>query len=154
MAERATIVDKLGDVYAIELFEGDQFFAMRVYRRGLPVGYARCLVENNQVELAEIKINGRLERNNVLNALLRPLRRFRAKNYQSRGIGSKLLKEVVAYSREIGADSIYGCLAGHKELLAKWYARQGFEVDRSTEKILLRLGSQDVSASGQPMASS
>lgn len=141
MAERATIVDKSGEVYNIEIFEGDQFFAMRVYRRGLPVGYARCVVENNQVELAEIKINGRLEGAGFLQTLLRPLRRFRAKNYQSRGIGSKLLKEVIAYSRELGAANIHGRLAGHKDLLAKWYARHGFEVDMTTEQILLRLES-------------
>ncbi len=149
MAERATIVDKLGDVYTIELFEGDQFFAMRVYRRGLPVGYARCLVEAGKVELAEIKITGRLERKNLLTALLRPLNRFRAKNYQSRGIGSKLLNEVIAYSRELGAVAIHGRLAGHKELLAQWYLRHGFTVDMPTEQIVLRFDPAETTAVAQ-----
>ena len=62
-----------------------------------------------------------------------------AKNYQSRGIGSKLLKEIIAYCREIGAVSIHGRLTGHKELLAKWYSQHDFEVDRSTGKIFLSL---------------
>jgi GNAT superfamily N-acetyltransferase len=145
MADRSTIVDKQGDVYTIELFEGEQYFALRVYHRGLPVGYARCQVEHGHVELAEIKINGRLEHKSVLTTLLRPLSRFRAKNYQSRGVGSKLLKELVAYSQEIGAVAIHGRLVGHKELLAKWYLRHGFEVDRETEQVLLRLaGPADV----------
>lgn len=142
MAERATIVDRYGDWYSMELFEDDQFFAMRVYR-GVQVGYARCIVENGHVELADIKVNGRLERNKFLIMLLRPFRRFMAKNYQSRGIGSKLLKEVIAYSREIGAASIHGSLVGHKELLAQWYRRYGFEIDLSTGKILLRLDAAD-----------
>lgn len=146
-------MDKLGEVYAIELFEGDQFFALRVYRRGLPVGYARCLVEHDQVELTEIKINGWLERKTLLTTLLRPLRRFRAKNYQSRGIGSKLLKEVIAYSREIGAVAIHGQLAGHKELLAQWYARHGFEVDMATEKILLCLDPAAAAVKNEQVAS-
>lgn len=143
MSERATIVDTYGDAYSIELFEDDQFFAMRVYR-GVQVGYARCIVADGHVELADIRINGRLERNNFLNMLMRPFRRFMAKNYQSRGIGSKLLKEVIAYSREVGAVSIHGSLVGHKDLLAKWYSQNGFEVDRSTEKIMLKLDAADV----------
>ena len=138
MAERATIVDKYGDWYTIELFEDDQFFAMRVYR-GVQVGYTRCIVEDGHVELADIKVNGRLERNKFFNVLLRPFRRFMAKNYQSRGIGSKLLNEIISYSREIGAVSIHGSLVGHKDLLSKWYSQHGFEIDKSTEKILLRL---------------
>jgi GNAT superfamily N-acetyltransferase len=143
MAERATIVDRYGDWYTIELFEDDQFFAMRVYR-GTQVGYARCIVEDGHVELADIQINGRLERNKFLNMLIRPFRRFMAKNYQSRGIGSKLLKEIISYSREIGAVSINGSLVGHKDLLAKWYSQHGFEVDMSTEKIVLELDAADV----------
>ena len=143
MAERTTIVDRYGVWYTIELFEDDLFFAMRVYR-GEQVGYARCLVEDGHVELADIKINGRLERNKTLNMLMRPLRRFMAKNYQSRGIGSKLLSEVISYSREIGAVSIHGSLVGHKDLLAKWYSQHGFDVDMSTDKIVLILDTADV----------
>lgn len=143
MAERLTILDRYGDWYAVELFEDDQFFAMRVYR-GVQIGYARCIVKGGHVELADIKINGRLERNKFYTILLAPFRRFQAKNYQSRGIGSKLLKEVIAYSREIGAVSIYGSLVGHKDLLGKWYSRHGFEVDMSTGKIVLILDAVDV----------
>jgi GNAT superfamily N-acetyltransferase len=143
MSERSTIVDNYGEAYSIEIFEDDQCFAMRVYRGGVPVGFARCLVENGRVELVDMKINGRLERNNYLKMLLSPFRRFMAKNYQSRGIGSKLLKEIIAYSEEIGAVSIHGCLTGHKELLARWYSQHGFEVDMSTGKIFLRLGATE-----------
>jgi len=139
MSERSTVIDKHGDAYSIELFEGDQFFAMRVYRHDVQVGYARCLIDNDHVELADIQINGRLERNKFFNLMLGPFRKFMAKNYQSRGLGSKLLKEVVAYSREIGSVSVHGSLVGHKELLAQWYSRHGFEVDLSTGKILLKL---------------
>ena len=144
MSERATIVDTYGEAYSIELFEDDQFFAMRVYRDGVQIGYARCLVENDHVELADMRISGRLERNKLFVMLLAPFRRFMAKNYQSRGIGSKLLKEVIAYCREIGAASIHGHLAGHKDLLAKWYSLHGFEVDMSAEKIVLRLDAADI----------
>ena len=112
MSERSTIVDNYGEAYSIELFEGDEFFAMRVYRHDVQVGYARCLVENGHVELADIKINGRLERNKFYIMLLAPFRRFMAKNYQSRGIGSKLLRELVAYTREMGLTSIHGSLVG------------------------------------------
>ena len=143
MAERLTIVDKYGDAYLIELFEGDQFFAMRVYRGDVQIGYARCLVEDGHVDLADIKISGRLERNRFFVLLLRPFRRFMTKNYQSRGIGSKLLKEIIAYSREIGSVSIVGSLVGEKGLLSQWYSRHGFEVDMSTGKILLRLDGAD-----------
>lgn len=139
MSERTTIIDRYGDAYTIELFEDEQFFALRVYRGGVPVGYARCVVENGQVELADMRVNGRLERNKFVNFLLRPFRRFLARNYQSRGIGSKLLKEVIAYSRELGSVSIHGSLVGHKELLAQWYSRHGFEVDRTTDRIELQL---------------
>lgn len=139
MAERANIVDKFGEWYAIELFESDPFFALRVYRGDVQVGSARCLVDNDHVELVDIKISGRLVRQNLLTALSRPFHRFMAKNYQSRGIGSKLLKEVIAYSREIGAVSLHGSLTGRIELLAKWFAQNGFEVDRATGKVLLRL---------------
>lgn len=141
MAERANIVDKFGESYTIELFESEPFFALRVYRRGVQVGSARCLVENAEVELVDIRISGRLVRQNSWSVLMSPFRRFMAKNYQSRGIGSKLLKEVIAYSRELGALSLHGSLAGHTELLARWFARHGFEVDSSTGKILLHLDS-------------
>jgi GNAT superfamily N-acetyltransferase len=143
MSERLTIIDRYGDWYTIELFEDDQFFAMRVYR-GVQIGYARCIVKEGHVELADIKINGRLERNKFYNMLLTPFRRFLAKNYQSRGIGSKLLKEVIAYSKEIGAVSIHGSLVGHKDLLGKWYSQHGFDVDMSTGNIFLRLDAGDV----------
>lgn len=142
MSERATIVDNYGGWYTIELFEDEPFFAMRVYR-GIQVGYARCIVKDGHVELADIKVNGRLERNKLLLLLMRPLRRFMAQNYQSRGIGSKLLKEVVAYSREIGAVSIHGTLSGHKELLSKWFARHGFDVDVATGEVTLRIAKLD-----------
>jgi GNAT superfamily N-acetyltransferase len=139
MSERATIVDNFGEAYSIELFEDDEFFAMRVYRGEIQIGFARCLVENGHVELADIRINGRLERNNFINLLLRPLRRFRARNYQSRGIGSKLLKEIVSYSREIGSVSLHGSLTGEKDLLAQWYSRHDFDVDKEAGRISMRL---------------
>ena len=139
MAERATIIDNCGDVYSIELFEDEEFFAMRVYREGIQVGFARCLIENDQVELAEIRVQGRLERKNFINKLIRPFNKFRATNYQSRGIGSKLLKEIVAFSSEIGSKRIYGSLMGEKDLLAKWYDRHGFEVDMTSERISMWL---------------
>ncbi len=142
MAERSIILDNHGAWYSIELFEDDQFFAMRVYR-GVQIGYARGLFKDGQVELADIKINGRLERNKFINLLCHPFRRFMARNYQSRGIGSKLLKEVIAHSREIGAVSIHGTLVGHKDLLATWYGRHGFEVDLSTGRFLLKLAAAD-----------
>jgi GNAT superfamily N-acetyltransferase len=135
-------LDNHGTWYTIELFEDEQFFAMRVYR-GVQIGYARGLIKDGQVELADIKINGRLERNKFISLLCRPFRRFMARNYQSRGIGSKLLKEVIAYSREIGAVSIHGTLVGHKDLLARWYVRHGFEVDLSTGRFLLKLDAAD-----------
>jgi GNAT superfamily N-acetyltransferase len=144
MAERANIVDKYGEGYSIELFESDPFFAMRVYRGDVQVGYARCLVENDQVELTDIKIAGRLKRHTLFTVLLGPLRSFMAKNYQSRGIGSKLLKEVIAYSREIGAASIHGHLEGKTELLTKWFSHHGFEVENSTGKISLKLGPGEI----------
>jgi len=139
MAERSTIVDKHGEAYTIELFEDDEFFAMRVYRGEVQIGFARCLVENGQVELADIKINGWLERKDFISPLMRPLRRFRGRNYQSRGIGTKLLKEIVSYSREIGALSLHGALTGEKELLAHWYSSHDFDVDMAAGKFFLRL---------------
>jgi GNAT superfamily N-acetyltransferase len=142
MAERAHIVDKHGEGYTIELFESDPFFALRVYRGGLQVGYARCQVENGQVELVEIKMSGRLVRHHLLGRLSGPFRRFMAKNYQSRGIGSKLLREVVAHSGEIGATCIYGSLKGKTDLLSKWLSRNGFEVDNASMKILLRFDTE------------
>lgn len=138
MSERTIFVDDEGAWYSLELFENDKFFAMRVYR-GVQIGYARCIVEDGHVELVEIRINGRLIRNKFCNMLLGPFRRFMAKNYQSKGIGSKLLQEVIKYSKEIGAVSIRGSLRGHKDLLSKWYSRNGFEVDMNTDKILLKL---------------
>ncbi len=138
MADRKIILDNYGVWYSIELFEDDQFFAMRVYR-GVQIGYARGLIKDGHVELADIKINGRLERNKVLTMLCRPVRRFMARNYQSRGIGSKLLEEVIDYSREIGAVSIHGTLVGHKDLLARWYSRYGFVVNMSTGRFMLKL---------------
>ena len=139
MAERSTIVDKHGDAYSIALFEDDEFFAMRVYHSEIQIGFARCLVEGGLVELSDIRTDGWLERTNFINLLLRSLRRFRGRNYQSRGIGSKLLKEIVSYSREIGALSLYGNLTGEKDLLACWYSRHDFDVDTATGKITLRL---------------
>lgn len=142
MAERAHIVDKYGEGYSIELFESDPFFALRVYRGGLQVGYARCLFENGHVELVEIKMSGRLVRHHLLSRLSGPFRRFMAKNYQSRGIGTKLLREVVAYSREIGATCIHGSLQGKTDLLSKWFSRHGFEIDDAKGTISLRLDTE------------
>jgi GNAT superfamily N-acetyltransferase len=139
MGDSKNIVDKYRDGYSIELFESDPYFAMRVYYRGVPVGYARCLFENGHVELTDIKISGRLQPSPFQALLLSPFHRFMAKNYQSRGLGTKLLKEIIAYSRELGAVSIHGSLVGKKDLLAKWFTQQGFEVDSATGKILLRL---------------
>lgn len=143
MSERVTIIDKHGAWYSIELFEDDKYFAMRVYHETQPVGYARCLVEDDHVELTDIKIYGRLERNKLVNIIRRPFRKFMKKNYQSRGIGSKLLKEVIDYSKEIGAKRIHGILSGNKELLAIWYSMYGFEVNMLSGKIELRLDEED-----------
>lgn len=61
-----------------------------------------------------------------------------SQNYRNRGVGSRLLDEVIGFCREQQVASLYGQARGESEQLRRWYRDKGFSFD-SVDNIHLSL---------------
>jgi len=52
-----------------------------------------------------------------------------SQNYRNRGVGSRLLDEVIGFCREQRVTSLYGEARGDTEQLRRWYVEKGFTLD-------------------------
>jgi ribosomal protein S18 acetylase RimI-like enzyme len=117
------IRDAKGQKYWLETVDDTNTTALYVAHRGKIIGRAIILWDKTYAELTEINI-------------------FRPK-YQGRGIGRKLLKEVIELAQKRRASRIVGRIVDlsdmNTEYLYKWYERQGFQVNRRTGHLCMQL---------------
>jgi GNAT superfamily N-acetyltransferase len=108
-----------------------RFFKVR--HRGIRVGYANCNIHGDEMHLDDIRIEDKalLPANWFVRTFV-PLR-YREKNYHKRGLGTALLKTVIAYARDNGLRTIKGEITRsdyeQNPTLPDWYCARGFSVD-------------------------
>lgn len=61
-----------------------------------------------------------------------------SQHYRNKGVGSALLKEVIAFCKQERVNSLYGEAKGDMDSLRKWYIDEGFNLD-SIDNIQLQL---------------
>jgi ribosomal protein S18 acetylase RimI-like enzyme len=100
-------------------------------------GYARLKVEGAQAWLGDIKIyDGAMYSYGFILDLVGIKRHV---NYQGKGLGTRLLSEVLVYLSKLGVNRVEGEMKGDYERLSRWYRSLGFTVDEVTRRIALQL---------------
>lgn len=59
-------------------------------------------------------------------------------NYRGKGVGTALLRRVIAICKEAGIAEIVGSLSGDERRLRVWYKRFGFQINGSDIKLTLK----------------
>ncbi len=101
-----------------------------VFDSDIKIGYAHISVVNNTAILADIKVTIIKQKHTTgLTCLTKTL------NYRNQGIGTKLLKSVIALCRTSEIDCIIGEIIENIEQLSVWYKKHGFNVQGSNIKL-------------------
>jgi hypothetical protein len=129
-----TVFDKDGQRYRIVLKVAGNVVLLELCRGSRPIGYARCLLEGPSLQLSDLTI-----KEFALGGLAGMLRRMlpgTPKTYRGNGLGTALLKQVMATAQDLGIHTIYGSVTqadlDTTPYLLDWYKRQGFQVEKPT----------------------
>lgn len=98
------------------------------------VGYARCSISQNRLEIADMKVD-----NNhpipwpIFHVfLIRMGFKVRRRSFRNKGIGSLLLRRVLAEADAMGIEEVWGSVTeddiAQSPFLLAWYERRGFTV--------------------------
>lgn len=127
------LLDRYGEKYDVDLDEDDISFDARIIWRHSGIGRIQCVVDEKvkvlvigNIELFEQPL---LPRNGILS--FRPLQRPK-RNFRGRGLGSAMLKYVIAQAERLGVAGISGFItpddARTTPYLFDFYRKHGFEV--------------------------
>jgi len=106
---------------------------------GICVGKAVVSINDKRAILQDIIIYDRVPL--ASNWLRRLLWKPRIKSFRGKGLGSVLLKTLIEEIRLKQVTRIEGdLLRGDIERLARWYSRNGFDVDSMSNKISMKIG--------------
>lgn len=102
--------------------------------RGRRVGYARCSISGNRMEIDDLKVDN--EHSIPWPVLHRFLIRLgfkaRRRSFRTKGIGSLLLKRVLGEAEAMEIEEVWGSVteddAKKTRFLLAWYERHGFSV--------------------------
>jgi GNAT superfamily N-acetyltransferase len=129
------VKDKEGHPYRLEIDESDHDVEMRLLDGRTWIGKVSCLLRADEMELADIIIWERTAP--VPRGLwwLVPYRlyfRLKGKNNRRRGLGTELLKLVIAKARERDLVHIRGFVTNQGLVdnpnLLNWYKKHGFDI--------------------------
>jgi acetyltransferase (GNAT) family protein len=129
ISEVLPITDKAGRVYRVGFGEAGNLWAFRVFNGKMEMGESICMVEGNQLVLYNLFISDGVEEGGI--------RAFaggdrKAIDYRGRGLGSELLRIVIARATGRGLGRIVGNLLpkhlSKNPRLPDWYRQFGFLV--------------------------
>ena len=157
--EECSIQDQLGKSYRVQAFENPDNWCLMVYDGDVPVGHVNCVVKRDVLNLDDLHVStDATQPAHGLPLLLRNLFHHRGKriSYRSRGLGTAMLRLLIARASERGFKIIEAHLSPHDLAeypdLPEWYRRQGFAlVETGTYglgklQLQVRHGSADGSA--------
>lgn len=111
----------------------DGVIKIQMSRKRWPVGYVKLIRRNNAVTIADIYIYDHSR------CIFQFLPWFKVgTNFRRRGLGSKLLVNVIEFCRNNGVQEIEGTAIGDINFLIPWYRKHGFSID-AKNKIVLKL---------------
>ena len=113
----------------------EALWTFRAKWHGCKVGEATCACEESRVLLSDIESKGSLEVYlNIIDKLLAKIGCISTEyiNFQRRGIGTKLLTEVIKCFHKSDMDELYGFITASDEQqtpgLRNWYRKKGFDI--------------------------
>lgn len=157
--EDCAIQDRLGKKYRVQVFEKPDTWCLMVYDGDVPVGYANCLVKVDVLTLDDLHVSADATLpGHGLPLLLRNLFHYRARsvNYRSRGLGTAMLRLLIARASNHGFKVVEACLSPHDmaedPTLPEWYCRRGFTLvpagdhGRAKVQLQVRRGTSETSS--------
>ncbi len=141
-----TISDRFGNLYRLHLRSDSRMWTFSISAGGLPVGYAYCwlLGKTEGIRINDICIRDDIPvRRSPLLAFIRSLFRLPVQyhDFRRRGIGTALLRAIVAAAKANGYRRVLGEVKSHDrqrfEGLPDWYSRNGFQVMREGGRIFI-----------------
>lgn len=131
-----TVVAKDGKRYRIILKLAGQVVWLELCRGSQTIGYARCILEGPSLLLGDLIIEE--PNSGGLIGLIRQVLQAAPKTYRGKGLGTALLQQVIATSKDLSIQQIHGSVT-QADLdttphLLDWFKRHGFQVEPPTEQ--------------------
>ncbi len=131
------LLDKDGRAYQLSILETDSHIFLKLHYHHLLVGEAKCVWESPQtLLLGDIAIANAVipPPHDEFSALISTLPGGQPKpvNYRRRGLGSALLRCLIAHAHARQAQHLYGNVfeqdVQNNSKLLQWYQKHGFEI--------------------------
>lgn len=141
-----TVSDRFGNLYRLHLRRDSHLWTFSISAGELPVGYAYCWLRGKSegIRINDICIRDDIPvRRSPLLTFIRSLFRLPVQyhDFRRRGIGTALLRAIVAAAKVNGYQRVFGELKSHDRQrfvgLTDWYSRNGFQVVREGGRILI-----------------
>lgn len=129
------VLDKAGRQYKVT-YSGEDLLIVRLYRSGVEVGTAKCIIDSSDMLLADLVICDGSD----LSFGERLMRRLNGEpvTYQGIGLGTALLKAIIQFARDSKIRTIHGSVTpsdlNQTPYLLAWYQQHGFKVEKPTEQ--------------------
>lgn len=129
------ITDNYGQEYRVNVLEdSDDLFHVELRQRRDYVGEAKCILRKDMMELSDMRIRddtGPPE--SIIEHIMKNSVKSKVdtRSYRCRGLGTALLKFLIAYARKKQLKSIFGSIV-QKDIvktpnLVSWYEKRGFK---------------------------
>lgn len=145
ITEHKQIFDRQGLSYHLEILQSydqnNRLFSLiiNLYRdyRNCQVGYTYCMLNpSKDASLKDIEIFAHIPFHTISDQLYRLLNWFEPTNYQKRGLGTILLKEVINFAKACQVEKLHGSLTeqdiSQNPSLIKWFKKYGFQLEQPT----------------------
>jgi GNAT acetyltransferase-like protein len=134
----AQIKDKQGNIHDVNVVsDSETFFSISISFNRLAVGRINWVIEDNNVmTLADLIIFDRSFRRPLWVRLL-PFLKWKPPNFRQRGLGSAMLRYVIAQAEALKVDAISGFVTSDDlqatPYLLEFYEKHGFTVQRTSQ---------------------
>jgi hypothetical protein len=135
-SQATLVLDKAGRQYELTCSDHGSLLLVRLHRSGAEVGTAKCVIDANDMLLADLVICDGSD----LSFGQRLMRRLNGEpvTYQGLGLGTAVLKAIIQIARDKKIRTIHGSVT-QQDLdktphLLTWYQQHGFQVEEPTEQ--------------------
>lgn len=112
----------------------EYMYLLRLYYKGYEIGRADCLVDDNEMVLADIKVEDQFAAHpeNLVHSIWQKFFKPKPISFRKQGWGSKMLKMVIVEAKRQELSQVTGSVvpddrATNPKLL-EWYQKHGFRV--------------------------